>query len=59
LKRKLITVSDSDFDAEEEVPNVVSSPKMKTPKRKQAACDSDHDVVDNVSSIVTTGKKKI
>jgi hypothetical protein len=34
LKRKQASVGDSDYDVEEEVPNIVSSPKKKTRKKK-------------------------
>jgi hypothetical protein len=34
-KRKLISLSDSDYDVEEDVPNITSSSKKKTPKKKK------------------------
>ncbi|KAK2436585.1 hypothetical protein QL285_021571 [Trifolium repens] len=63
-KRKQAEVGDSDYEVEEEVPhivsNIVSSAKQKSQKKfRRAASVPDHDVVDDVPNIVSTGKKKI
>jgi hypothetical protein len=64
VKRKQASVGDSDYEGEEDVPNIGSkilSSSKKTSQKKQriTASDSDRDVVDDVLNIVSTGKKKI
>jgi hypothetical protein len=44
-KRKTISLSDSDYDVEEDVPNITPSPQKKSSKRmKTAAAASSEDV---------------
>ncbi|KAK2363009.1 hypothetical protein P8452_66173 [Trifolium repens] len=58
-KRKTIDLSDSEFDAEEDVPPISTASKQKTPKkRKIAANAAAEDAEMNAPSIVSTQKKK-
>ncbi|KAK2422130.1 hypothetical protein QL285_032689 [Trifolium repens] len=62
-KRKQPEVGDSDYEVEEDVPNIVpnivSSAKKKNQKKFRRAAIPDLDVVHDVPNIVSTGKKKI
>ncbi|KAK2445198.1 hypothetical protein QL285_016158 [Trifolium repens] len=62
-KRKQAEVGDSDYEVEEDVPhiasNIVSPAGKKSHKKFRRAALPVHDVVDDVSNIVSTGKKKI
>jgi hypothetical protein len=58
FRRKIISLSDSDYDVEEDVPNITSSPKKKTPKRKKiVAAASGEDVEEDAPSIVSTKRR--
>ncbi|WJX27714.1 hypothetical protein P8452_16501 [Trifolium repens] len=58
-KRKTIDLSDSDSDAEEDVPPISTASKQKTPKkRKIAANAAAENAEQNAPSIVSTQKKK-
>ncbi|KAK2442881.1 hypothetical protein QL285_014030 [Trifolium repens] len=58
-KRKIISLSDSDSDAEENAPPISTASKQKTPKkRKIAAAVTVEDAEVNAPDIVSTQKKK-
>ncbi|KAK2450698.1 hypothetical protein QL285_009807 [Trifolium repens] len=57
-KRKTIDLSDSEYDAEENVPSITTSSKQKTPKkRKTAAATSGEDVEVDALGIVSAKRR--
>ncbi|KAK2374222.1 hypothetical protein QL285_075199 [Trifolium repens] len=57
-KRKTISLSDSDYDVEEDVPNITPSPQKKSAKRlKTTAAASGKDVEEDAPSIVSTKRR--
>jgi hypothetical protein len=57
-KRKIISLSDSDYDVEEDVPNITPSPKKKTPKRQKiVAAASGEDVEEDAPGIVSAKRR--
>ncbi|WJX83795.1 hypothetical protein P8452_66429 [Trifolium repens] len=58
-KRKTIDLSDSDSDAEEDVPPISTASKQKTPKKRKIAANAAAESAEqNAPSIVSTQKKK-
>jgi hypothetical protein len=57
-KRKIISLSDSNYDVEEDVPNITPSPKKKTPKRQKiVAAASGEDVEEDATGIVSAKRR--
>ncbi|WJX73083.1 hypothetical protein P8452_56904 [Trifolium repens] len=57
-KRKFISLSDSDYDAEEDAPSITTSPKKRTPKkRKTVVAASSADVEEDAPSIVSAKRR--
>jgi hypothetical protein len=57
-KRKAINLSDLEYDAEEDVPSITTSPKKKTPKkRKTVVAASCEDVEEDAPSNVSTKRR--
>jgi hypothetical protein len=57
-KRKLISLSDSDHDAAEDVPNITPSPKKRVLKKKKSVVSLDEDAEYDAPSI-TASKKRV
>ncbi|KAK2382851.1 hypothetical protein QL285_070364 [Trifolium repens] len=58
-KRKTIELSDSEYDAEEDAPTILTSSKQKTPKKRKIVADTSGEAAEQNAPGIVSAKRRV